>query len=126
MKYGPLFDALRENKYIINPLTRAKVPLAYFIERIRYIMDQPYYKVHKTSLRDVVNDEVKREIDRQKEIKFKSVVKVLGSFAALVGVKVINIDLTIKLLDIICEIHGPNVPLFEELQEPQNCAFFTV
>ena len=117
MTEGHLLIALREKKYIVNPLTREEVPVAKIFERIKYIMDQPYYKVHQTSLRQVVNAQVARERNKEKELEFQSVVQVLGSFADLVGAKVINTDLTIKLMNVICEIHGPSVPTFEELQE---------
>ena len=119
MKPIPLHRALQENKYVVNPLTDAQVPLAKIIQRLTYIINQPYYKVHKTSLREVTNAQLKKdnhlEIERQKKVKFKSVVQLIGG--PLFGAEVINASLTIRLMNVLEEINGPVAPSFEELQE---------
>ena len=119
MKTAPLKIALLKNRFIVNPLTREHVPLAKIFQRLTYIMRQPYYQVHKTSLREMVITQMKRddalEIERQKMIKFESVVQLIGG--PRFDKVVINAKLTKTLMNLLGELTGPYAPSFEDFQE---------
>tara|TARA_B100001769_G_C21991677_1_gene532990 strand:- start:198 stop:911 length:714 start_codon:yes stop_codon:yes gene_type:complete len=108
MKPIRLMKAVKEGKYIINPLTNLKVPVSFFIERLIYIMKQKYYQVHISSLKNVVEEQSKfeksKEIQNQKEENYKLVVR-----------NIIDDELTIQLMDMLLKMWGHIVPSYDDL-----------